>query len=83
MCVLSERTRERIASTCTDRLAGFALTREQKINKETRKAGGRPKPISASPLTFGSFPIKDADRQRLRGAGGQLAGNESLIEEPI
>ncbi|EGI70592.1 hypothetical protein G5I_00639 [Acromyrmex echinatior] len=61
-----ERTQERIASTCTSRPVGFALIREQKTNKETKKAGGRPKPTSASPLTFGSFLIKDADQQRQR-----------------
>lgn len=85
VCVSSGRTRERTASTCTDRPVGFALTRKQKTNKETRKAGGCPKPTSASPLTFGSFLIKNADwqRQRPRGAGEQLAGNESLIEKPI
>lgn len=85
--VLTEREREKgsRARAPVGRPGGFALTREQKTNKETRKAGGRPKPTSASPLTFASFLIKDADRQRqwLRGAGEQLAGNESLIEKPI
>jgi len=51
-----ERTQERITSTCTNRPVGFALIREQKTNKETKKAGGRPKPTSASSLTFGSVP---------------------------
>jgi len=82
--VLTERTRERIASTCTDRPAGRFHVSKRPV-KETRKAGGGPKPTSASPLTFGSFLIKDVDRQRqqLRGIDEQLAGNENLIEEPI
>lgn len=79
----SEREKGSRARASVGRPVGFALTREQKINKETKKAGGRPKSTSASPLTFRSFLIKDADRQWFRGAGEQLAGNESLIEELI
>lgn len=59
----NERTNVK-AREHVDRPVGFALTRGQETNKETRKAAdGRPKPTSASPLTLRSPLIKDADRQ--------------------
>jgi len=81
----SEREKGSRARVPISQRVDFTLAWEQKTNKETRKAGGGPKPTSASPLTFRSFLIKDVDRQRqqLRGVDEQLAGNENLIEEPI
>lgn len=62
------------------RSVGLALTRERKANKETGKAGCRPKRTSANPLTFGSFPIKNAD---WLAGWRQLTETESLIGELI